>query len=218
MRLNKDLLTPAGVDVRRPLQRAPIELTPLLTEAGGQFKLLAPQRTLTCRVSPEATMRGDRAALKQILLILLDNARKHTLATAVITLTTAVTASQITLSVADDGSGIVPDSLSHIFDRFFRGDAARSGPGTGLGLARELASAMGGILTVASRATGRSLQRLSLKIRGGKSPILWTPGKAPLGPIPPPMIRAALRQCPHTNVLIDWLKGGATENKHSPYQ
>jgi signal transduction histidine kinase len=153
MRLNKELLTLARADVRRPLQRESILLQPLLEDLCGQFKLLAPQRTVTCHASPEATVRGDRDALKQVLLILLDNARKHTPADSPIDLTAAVTETQVSLSVTDHGPGISADISPHIFERFFRGDAARTGPGTGLGLAiaRELTAALGGSIEVSSR-------------------------------------------------------------------
>jgi signal transduction histidine kinase len=115
--------------------------------------LLAPNRDISCQSSPETTVIGDRDALKQILLILLDNARKHTPEATSISLTTTTTNEQVRLSVADKGPGIAPDILPHIFDRFFRGDTSRAGPGTGLGLAiaRELTAAQGGTLTVASR-------------------------------------------------------------------
>ncbi len=153
MRLNKELLTLARADARRPLQSEPIRLQPLLEELCSQFKLLAPQRKINCHASPETTLYGDRDALKQVMLILLDNARNHTPEETTITLTSATTAEQISLNVADDGPGIAPEILPHIFDRFFRGDAARTGTGTGLGLAiaREMTTAQRGTLTVASR-------------------------------------------------------------------
>jgi len=153
MRLNKELLTLARADVRRPLQREPVVLQPLLEDLCSQFKLLVSHRKIICQNSPEITLHGNRDALKQVLLILLDNARKHTPEETTITLASIATAEQVRLSVADDGPGIAPEILPHIFDRFFRGDAARTGAGTGLGLAiaREMTTALGGTLTVSSR-------------------------------------------------------------------
>ncbi len=153
MRLNKELLTLTRIGARQPLQPEPILLQPLLEDLCSQFKLLAPQRKINCHISSETTLYGDRDALKQVLLILLDNARKHTPEETIVTLTTTTTTASISLSVADNGPGIPPEILPRIFDRFFRGDAARTGSGTGLGLAiaREMTAAQDGTLSVTSR-------------------------------------------------------------------
>jgi signal transduction histidine kinase len=87
-----------------------------------------------------------------MLLILLDNALTHTPPEATVTLATALEDGHVTIEVGDNGPGIAPAHLPHIFDRFYRGDTARSGGGAGLGLAiaRELAEAQQGSLKVKS--------------------------------------------------------------------
>ncbi|MDH3675856.1 MAG: sensor histidine kinase, partial [Anaerolineae bacterium] len=92
-------------------------------------------------------------ALKQVLLVLLDNALKHTPPQAAITLATSAAGEDVCISVQDNGPGIEPSQLSHLFERFYRGDASRSGPGTGLGLAiaDELTKAQNGSLSVESQ-------------------------------------------------------------------
>ncbi|MCK6627304.1 MAG: HAMP domain-containing histidine kinase [Anaerolineae bacterium] len=153
MRLVNDLLVLARADAGRPLRQEPVALKPLLDDVYQQVKLLAPHRTICYQPAANITVVGNNDALKQVLLILLDNAFKHTPPEASVTLTTAVNNGHVTIKVADDGPGISPAHLPHIFDRFYRGDEARSGPGAGLGLAiaNELTQAQQGTLTVQSQ-------------------------------------------------------------------
>jgi len=153
MRLVNDLLVLARADAGRPLLQEPVALKPLLDDVYQQIKLLAPHRTIRYQPAANTTVVGNNDALKQVLLILLDNAFKHTPPEASVTLTTAVNNGHVTIKVADDGPGISPAHLPHIFDRFYRGDEARSGPGAGLGLAiaNELTQAQQGTLTVQSQ-------------------------------------------------------------------
>ncbi|MBN1220718.1 MAG: HAMP domain-containing protein [Anaerolineae bacterium] len=155
MRLVNDLLILARADAKRPLRNESIALKPLVTDITDQVKLLAPHRALVCDPCPEeATITGDEDALKQILLVLLDNALKHTPPQATITLTTSVDDEHVNISVRDNGPGIEPERLPHIFDRFYRSDDARTEGGTGLGLAiaKELTEAQNGTIKVASEA------------------------------------------------------------------
>ncbi len=78
---------------------------------------------------------GNRDALKQVLLILLDNALKYTPSAGTVSIHANAQAERVTIAVRDTGVGIAPAVLPHIFERFYRGDAARSGEGAGLGLA-----------------------------------------------------------------------------------
>lgn len=152
MRLVNDLLVLARADAGRTLQPEPVPLKPLLDDIHQQVKLLTPQRSIICRSIPEVTVIGDSDCLKQMLLILLDNALTHTPPEARVILTTVLDDDHVTIEVSDNGPGIAPAHLPHIFDRFYRGDTARSGGGAGLGLAiaRELAEAQQGSLKVKS--------------------------------------------------------------------
>jgi signal transduction histidine kinase len=152
MRLVNDLLVLARADSGRPLQQEPVPLKPLLDDVYQQAKLLTPQRSIIYHAEADMTVIGDGDGLKQVVLILLDNALKHTPAEATVTMTTALDNGHVTIEVSDTGPGIAPAHLPHIFDRFYRGDTARSGGGAGLGLAiaKELAEAQHGSLRVAS--------------------------------------------------------------------
>lgn len=153
MRLVNDLLILARADAKRPLRREVIPLAPLLEDICQQINRNAPDRTITCHPSPDLTMLGDPDAIKQVLLILLDNALNHTPPEANIAIKAAEANEQVEISITDTGPGIKPALLPHIFDRFYRGDTARTGTSTGLGLAiaKELVEAQKGTITVESK-------------------------------------------------------------------
>ena len=153
MRLVSELLVLARADAGRPLQQEPVHLKPLLEDVCQQVKLFAPQRSIICQVEPDPTVIGDGDALKQVLLVLLDNAVKYTPPETTVTLKTNQHNGQVAIQVNDDGPGIAPEQLAHLFDRFYRGDTTRTSPGTGLGLAiaDELTRAQRGTITVESK-------------------------------------------------------------------
>jgi signal transduction histidine kinase len=124
---------------------------------------LAPDRAVAREV-PDLTVSADPDALRQILLILLDNAFKHTPAEATVTVAATPADDAVELFVDDTGPGIPPEALRHVTERFYRGDAARSGGGAGLGLAigKALAEAQGGALVVESRLGRGTTVRLRL--------------------------------------------------------
>lgn len=152
MRLVNELLVLARADSGRPLPQEPVPIKSLLEDVYHQVKLLAPHRTIKFQPGHEMVIIGNSDALKQVVLVLLDNALKHTPAQTTVTLSAMQHNGQVAIQVSDDGPGIAPTHLPNIFDRFYRGDAARTSPGTGLGLAiaSELIQAQHGTITVAS--------------------------------------------------------------------
>jgi len=153
IRLVHQLLALARVDAGQALQREPLPIRPLLEDVCRQARLIAPRRTVLCEPPPDALVMGDADALKQVLLILLDNALTHTSPGATVEMTAAAAEGQVAISVRDTGAGIEPNVLPHIFERFYRGQVSRSGTGTGLGLsiAKELMQAQEGTITVESQ-------------------------------------------------------------------
>ncbi|HEY3209872.1 MAG TPA: HAMP domain-containing sensor histidine kinase [Actinomycetota bacterium] len=100
----------------------------------------------------DAVVDGTSDRLKQLFLILLDNAVKYTPAGGRIDVSGAVDGRTVTVTVADTGIGIAHDELPQVFDRFFRSENARSREGSGLGLsiARHISEQHGGELQVES--------------------------------------------------------------------
>jgi len=101
---------------------------------------------------------GDRDALKQVLLIALDNALKHTAgAVAVGAQSNGV---QVEIWVQDAGPGTPPEHLARLFDCFYRGADSLTLPGFGLGLpiAKSLIEGMGGTISLVSEAGGQPVE------------------------------------------------------------
>jgi len=152
IRLANNLLVLARSDTGRPLRSEPIPISPLIDDLCRQAKLLGAERTIECEPVPDVAVVGDRDAIKQVLLILLDNALKFTPAGGTITIGAVSTDRMVALHIRDTGPGITPEALPHIFERFYRSDSSRTGEGAGLGLAiaKELVEAQQGQITVKS--------------------------------------------------------------------
>jgi two-component system, OmpR family, sensor kinase len=152
IRLVNQLLLLARADAGKALRHETFPAQPLLEDVCRQARLLAPDSAIHSEPAPNIWVEGDRDALKQVLLILADNAATHSPSGAKIEISAAQTGLSAALSVRDTGPGIPPDVLPHIFERFYRGEVSRSGPGAGLGLAiaKELVEAQGGAIRVES--------------------------------------------------------------------
>ncbi len=163
IRLVNDLLALARAESRRMLRSDPVWIKALIEDVCRQARLLAPERSITCTPLLDATVTGDQDALKQVLLILLDNALKHT--TGPISVTTVISDEDgVTISICDSGPGIAPEALPHIFERFYRGDEARtkSGIGLGLSIAKALVEAQNGGIAVESQIERGSVITVTL--------------------------------------------------------
>ena len=166
MRLVNDLLVLARADAGRTLPREPVAVKPLVEEVCRRAALLAPGRTVECDDVAAVTVLGNRDALQQVLLILLDNALKFTPDTARIDVSVRGGDDRAAIAVRDTGPGIAPDALPHIFERFYRSEASRTSDGAGLGLAiaRTLVEVQGGTLAVESRIGEGSVFTLDLPL------------------------------------------------------
>ena len=140
-----------------PLEREPMDLAATIRAAARPRALLAEREGVTLRVeaSSPVPMEGDPARLEQVLLILLDNAARHTPSGGTITVAAHVQGGDAVMSVSDTGEGIAPDAIDSVFDRFYRADAARErvdqqGAGLGLAIARGIVRAHGGDISVRS--------------------------------------------------------------------
>jgi signal transduction histidine kinase len=158
-RLVNDLLALARADAGWQPALDPVAVDALVEEVCRQARLLAPDRPIVADVSRDVTVVANRDLLKQVLLILVDNALKHTPPSGAVTIAAMAEGEQVALGVRDEGPGIAPDMLPHLFERFYRGDSARTEGGTGLGLAiaRALVEAQGGAIAVESCAGAGSV-------------------------------------------------------------
>ena len=150
IRLVNDILALARAEAGRQMQRERVLLKPLIEDVCRQAHLLETDRIIECDAMEDVAALADRDALKQVLLILFDNAVKHTTGPIRVTLTEHDR--QVAIGVHDTGPGISSELSERIFDRFYRGDASRSTSGFGLGLsiAEALVGAQLGTLEVDS--------------------------------------------------------------------
>jgi two-component system OmpR family sensor kinase len=165
--LVEDLLLLARLDQERPLERLPVDLRVVAGDAVVNASAVAPDRRITVEVVPgtgSLVVIGDDLRLRQVVTNLMTNALAYTPAGTPVTVRLAAErpagdgGGTAVLSVIDHGPGLSPDSAGRVFERFYRGDAARgrlsadSAPtGTGLGLAivAALVNAHGGTVDVA---------------------------------------------------------------------
>ncbi|HET6319728.1 MAG TPA: ATP-binding protein, partial [Chloroflexota bacterium] len=159
-RLAADLLTLARSDTGElELMTAPIELGEVATDVVRRTAPFAHSAEVALTVvgaDVEAIVEADPDRLQQVLLILIDNAIKHTAPGGNVEVKVERDGtSHGVLRVADTGAGIAPEHLPRIFDRFYRVDTARSrmagGTGLGLAIARMLVNAHGGELSLSSK-------------------------------------------------------------------
>lgn len=159
-----DLLTLARADAgERPIVRQAVYLDDLALEAVDGVRVLAERRGVELAVPEfeEAAVQGDPLLLRQLIVIVLDNAIKFTPAGGRVSLRVRSQPGRTAVIVVEDtGVGIAPQDLAHIFDRFYRGENARAqggGAGLGLSIARWIADAHGATIDVTS-PTGRGTQ------------------------------------------------------------
>ncbi len=155
--LVQDLLLLARLDAGRPLERAEVDLTKMALESVGDARVVAPDHRWALDLTDEpVTVTGDEQRLHQVLTNLLGNARRHTPAGTTVTVGVHPDGAGegAVVTVRDDGPGIPDELQGAVFERFTRGDAARTrdtgGAGLGLSLAHAITTAHGGDLVVRS--------------------------------------------------------------------
>ncbi len=163
-RLTNDLLLLARADAGQPIaSQREIDLVPIVNGVTGELRPLAEAKSLILNfAAPEcATLRvhGDPDQLHRLCFNLIENAIKYTLQGSVSVTIVCVPAqhsalAQARLTIADTGPGISAEHLPHLFERFYRVDAARSreagGSGLGLAIAHSIVTAHGGTIDVKS--------------------------------------------------------------------
>lgn len=153
-RMANDLLLLAQAEAGVALPMAPVALDDLLLEVYREFQPLAHHLTLRVDIAAQLAVTGDRDRLKQALLNLGANALQHTPAGGSVTLTLGTEGGWACIAVRDTGTGIAPEALPQLFERFYRADKARlrhrSGAGLGLAIVKWVAEAHGGQVLVES--------------------------------------------------------------------
>jgi len=150
------LLTLARADAGEwPMVRETLYLDDAIAGAVDATRALADQRRVFVEVGSfeEARITGDPALVRQLLLIVLDNALKFTPEGGRVRLDVSAENGRAAVVVSDTGIGIPAEQLSHVFERFYRGDGARhaaEGAGLGLAIAHWIAAVHGAHIDIAS--------------------------------------------------------------------
>jgi signal transduction histidine kinase/ligand-binding sensor domain-containing protein/DNA-binding response OmpR family regulator len=154
-----------------PLRARRVELGAFVARLGEAFQPLAERRSIALSLEvPEEPLAvfADPVHLERVLANILSNAFKFTQTGGTVWVSLGAEPTVARISVRDDGPGIAPADLPHVFDRFYRGNesAARHQPGTGIGLAlaRELVALHGGRLDVESEEGSGSTFTLTLRL------------------------------------------------------
>ncbi|KDN82610.1 sensor histidine kinase [Kitasatospora cheerisanensis] len=165
----EDLLLLARLDAGRPLAVEDVDLTRIALDCTADARAAAPSHRWLLELPAEpVTVPGDPHRLAQVVANLLANARTHTPDGTEVTLRLSADAAQARLTVTDDGPGIPADLAPQVFDRFVRGDRARTrrtgSTGLGLAIVQAVVHAHAGTVTLHS-APGETAFRITLPTR-----------------------------------------------------
>jgi two-component system OmpR family sensor kinase len=176
-RLVDDMLGLARLGQHPGQSREPVDLTAVVTGCAQRARVADPGRSWQARVADGLTVTGDEELLRSAIDNLLMNVLVHAPAGTAGTISAFAVGGCVTIEVTDDGPGVPPDHLPHIFERFYRAGARSGGSGSGLGLAiaAEIASAHGGTTQAAPVSPHGLRVTLNLPVRPGSRS---TPGLA----------------------------------------
>jgi two-component system OmpR family sensor kinase len=167
--LVEDLLMLARLDAQRPLERAPVDLLTVASDAVHDARAVAPQREIGLEVlggPGQAEVLGDEARLRQVLGNLVGNALSHTPVDAAVTVRVGTEGPHAVLEVADTGPGLDAETRERVFERFYRADTSRTresgGSGLGLSIVSALVAAHAGTVAVESPEGGGAVFRVLL--------------------------------------------------------
>ena len=149
IRLVNELLEQARADSTKNMLLEPVNLKILLQDVVRQVKLLSEDRQISLDVPDDLSVMATKDALKQVMLILVDNAIKHSQRDIV--LEAQRVEDEVEIRVIDHGKGLSPEELTHVFERFYRADRlSGNGFGLGLSIAKGLVENMNGQISMAS--------------------------------------------------------------------
>ena len=153
-RLVQNLLTLARADVGWRPELGLVPLDQVASDAARIAARIAGKHRFDVDIDEEVDVIGNSDQLKQLVLILLDNAFTYTPEESSVSLSVAGHDQDAQITVTDSGPGIPPEQLDRIFDRFFRGEAARdkraAGAGLGLPIARWIVDCHNGSIDATS--------------------------------------------------------------------
>jgi signal transduction histidine kinase len=168
-RIVDDMLALARADAgQHPLRVQEFYLNDLVEEACRAMQVLAVTRGVSLTLDPTGDIpsRGDEDMIRRLVLNLLDNAIKYTPSRGLVSVKLVAEALSVKIIVSDTGVGIPAEAVTHVFERFYRIDKARSraegGSGLGLAIAKWVAEAHNGSIDLVSQPGRGSTFTVSL--------------------------------------------------------
>lgn len=168
-RLAADLLDLSRVDAGHfSVSPEPVRVGALLHSASEVYRPLAEQKGITLAVSPFPALSAmiDEQRVHQVFANLIANAVRYTPAGGTITLSAQAEDGMVRFSVADSGTGIAPENLGRVFDRFWTGGKCRGCAGLGLAISRAIVQAHGGAMSVQSQSGQGTTFTFTLPLAG----------------------------------------------------
>jgi two-component system OmpR family sensor kinase/two-component system sensor histidine kinase BaeS len=180
------------------LERKPISLSAVMAQVSEGLETQAREKNVTLKIKADDALplvEADEQRIAQVLFNLMSNALRHTPVGGTITMGAEPRDGRVLVSVRDTGSGIAPEDLPHVFERFYRADRSRAratgGSGLGLTIAKQIVEAHGGQIWAQSWLGAGSTFGFSLPLSG---------------PNGPPTISRPRHVCPHCGQVTesDW--------------
>lgn len=150
-----------GDSGRNVLERVPVNLAALVLEVVDESAMIDSEHDYMLGFGREAAedaryvVIGDASMLKQSIRVMVQNAARYSPAGTAVTLGVSADEESVSYSVRDEGIGMTPEEATHVFERFWRADAARDvskeGTGLGLSIARWIVERYGGTIDLVSR-------------------------------------------------------------------
>jgi len=181
------------------LERKPLSLADVIAQVGEGLEVQANEKEVALKFESAASLpkvQADEQRIAQVLFNLMSNALRHTPASGTITVSAEARQDRVVVSVRDTGTGISPEDLPHVFERFYRADRSRArstgGSGLGLTIAKQIVEAHGGQIWAQSWLGAGSTFAFSL------------PLSAPASSLPLPRSRYVCPRCGKATES-DWL-------------
>jgi two-component system OmpR family sensor kinase len=168
--LVEELLLLARLDEGRPPEREPVLLADLAADARDDMVTSDPTRAVRLDADEDVVVNGDDMQLRQVIANLLANARVHTPPGTAVDVRVAGEGPVAVLEVTDHGSGLAPQDLPKVFDRFYRADLSRArdhgGAGLGLAIVASIVTSHGGRVGVSNAPGAGARFRVELPRMG----------------------------------------------------
>lgn len=168
-KLTSDLLSLARLEELK-LDLGPLQLKPTISSVIKKLSPVAEKKNMSIQVSyteKDTKARADKRALSEALIILIDNAIKYGDKDSTVSVAIVRARDRVRISVTNQGVGIRPDAIKHVFDRFYRSDSSRSntttGHGLGLAIAKQLIERQRGCISIDSVPGAATVATITLQ-------------------------------------------------------